>query len=253
MQRLLSLSSLRGLPAVTVNGATSILSHEAISATSTSTSAAWSALQQRTAVSLRHFAAGSTPYNPGYPSDNSSSSSLYNAGSAPSHGGSGVVGVRRASSTSSASSSTSWTAPAEVLPFSEGRPPPVPPQYENLGKVAGPFTVEPQAAFAVVEVGGTQYKVTPDDLIYSEKLGGVDVNDTVSLSRVLMLGTPSTTIVGRPYVVGARVTAVVEEQFLDGKVLIFKKRRRKNSRRLKGHRQPLTALRITKVEGLPSD
>ncbi|KAL0049323.1 hypothetical protein WJX82_011342 [Trebouxia sp. C0006] len=57
-------------------------------------------------------------------------------------------------------------------------------------------------------------------------------------------------MIGRPCIPGAKVMAVVEEQFLNGKVLIFKKRRRKNSRRLNGHRQELTGLRITDVHGL---
>ena len=71
----------------------------------------------------------------------------------------------------------------------------------------------------------------------SEKLRDVDVNDRVKLGRVLMLGSRHETIIGRPLVPNASVTAVIEEQFQDAKVLIFKKRRRKNSRRLKGHRQ----------------
>ena len=71
----------------------------------------------------------------------------------------------------------------------------------------------------------------------SEKLRDVDVNDRVKLGRVLMLGSRHETIIGRPLIPNASVTAVIEEQFQDAKVLIFKKRRRKNSRRLKGHRQ----------------
>ena len=110
--------------------------------------------------------------------------------------------------------------------------------------------MEPRPVFAVVEVGGTQYKVTPDDVIITEKLDGVDVNDKIKLQRVLVLGSAEETVIGRPYVPEASVIAAVEEQFLDGKVLIFKKRRRKNSRRTKGHRQPLTTLRILDVHGL---
>ena len=93
-----------------------------------------------------------------------------------------------------------------------------------------------------------QYKVTPDDLIITEKLSGVDVNDRIRLNKVLLLGNKTETIIGRPAVEGASVIAVVEEQFLDGKVLVFKKRRRKNSRRLNGHRQPLTSLRVVDIE-----
>lgn len=123
-------------------------------------------------------------------------------------------------------------------------------QYSHVGRITGPYVVKPKPVFAVVELGPTQFKVTPDDLVYSEKLKGVDVGDKVSLNRVLLLGNTATTVIGRPCVPGAIVSAIVEEQFLNGKVLIFKKRRRKNSRRLNGHRQELTGLRITEVVGL---
>ena len=145
-------------------------------------------------------------------------------------------------------------------------------QYSYSGRITGPYIVKPKAVFAVVELGPTQFKVTPDDLVYSEKLKGVDVGDQVSLNRVLLLGNTATTVIGRPCIPGATVTAVVEvrflanthpeyrldvsgrpnvtdrlllnlqEQFLNGKVLIFKKRRRKNSRRLNGHRQVIVGL-----------
>ncbi|KAG7670676.1 hypothetical protein Ndes2526B_g00460 [Nannochloris sp. 'desiccata'] len=123
----------------------------------------------------------------------------------------------------------------------------------RLEKISGPYKIEHQPVFAVVEVGGTQYKVTPDDVIITEKLDGVDVSDKIQLQRVLLLGTAAETVIGRPYVPDATVTAVVEEQFLDGKVIIFHKRRRKNSRRTKGHRQPLTTLRILSVEGIETN
>lgn len=114
-------------------------------------------------------------------------------------------------------------------------------------KITGPYKIEQQPLFAVVEVSGTQYKVTPDDLIVTEKISGLDINDTIRLNRVLLLGSKTETVIGRPYVQDASVTAAVEEQFLDGKVIVFKKRRRKNSRRTNGHRQPLTSLRILSV------
>ena len=125
--------------------------------------------------------------------------------------------------------------------------------HVRLESISEPYKVEPQPVFAVVEVGGTQYKVTPSDVIVTEKLDGVDVNDKIRLQRVLVLGSPEETIIGRPYIPGATVTAAVEEQFLDGKVLIFHKRRRKNSRRTKGHRQPLTTLRILSVDGFEEE
>lgn len=122
--------------------------------------------------------------------------------------------------------------------------------YSRLSRpITEAYRVTPKGAFAVVEVGGTQYKVTPDDIIITEKLHDVDVNDRIRLQRVLMLGSATETIIGRPCIPGASVVAGVEEQFLDGKVIIFHKRRRKNSRRTRGHRQPLTKLRIIDIEG----
>lgn len=127
----------------------------------------------------------------------------------------------------------------------------LPDVYVRLADPIGEqYSVPVKRVFAVVEVGGTQYKVTPNDVIVVEKLSGVDVNDRLELRRVLLLGSQAETVIGRPYVPEAAVTAVVEEQFLDGKVLIFHKRRRKNSRRLRGHRQPLTTLRVLDVHGI---
>ena len=64
---------------------------------------------------------------------------------------------------------------------------------------------------------------------------------------MLLVGNVTRTVVGRPFVPGCAVTAVVEEQLRDAKVVSFKKRRRKNSRRLTGHRQQLTALRVVDI------
>lgn len=126
-----------------------------------------------------------------------------------------------------------------------------PPMFEATGRrLEGAVAPAPARVFAVVEVGGAQHKVTPDDLLVVEKLAGVDVNDVVRLPRVLLLGSAAETLVGRPFVPGAEVLAAVEEQFLDGKVLIFHKRRRKNSRRMQGHRQPLTTLRVLEIVGI---
>mmetsp|Transcript_10609 Transcript_10609/g.30206 ORF Transcript_10609/g.30206 Transcript_10609/m.30206 type:complete len:234 (-) Transcript_10609:75-776(-) len=124
------------------------------------------------------------------------------------------------------------------------------PQYSVVGQVEGEYEVNPANTFAVVEVGPHQFKVTAGDIVITEKLTGVDVDDKLSLKTVLMLGSTTETIVGRPYVPDAYVVAAVEEQFLDAKKMIFKFRRRKNSKRLKGHRQPLTSLRILEVHGI---
>lgn len=87
----------------------------------------------------------------------------------------------------------------------------LPPVYSPLGETVGErYSVQPKRVFAVVEVGGTQYKVTPDDVIVVEKLGDVDVNEKLRLQRVLLLGSAAETVVGRPYVPGAAVDAAVE-------------------------------------------
>ena len=87
-----------------------------------------------------------------------------------------------------------------------------PPQYVKSGRLDARHFPHRLPVFAVVEVGPTQYKVSADDLIYAEKLKDVDVNDTVKLTRVLLLGSRYETIVGRPLVPGASVTAAVEVQ-----------------------------------------
>ena len=87
-----------------------------------------------------------------------------------------------------------------------------PPQYHRSGSVEGKYTVTRKPVFAVVEVGATQFKVSPDDLIWSEKLKGVTVNDKLSLMRVLMLGSETETVIGRPFIPQASVLAAVEVQ-----------------------------------------
>lgn len=87
-------------------------------------------------------------------------------------------------------------------------------QYSYSGTLTERYHVNRKPVFAVVELGPTQFKVTPDDLVYSEKLTGVDIGDQVSLNRVLLLGNTATTVIGRPHVPGATVTAVVEVTWL---------------------------------------
>eukprot|EP00262_Sarcandra_glabra_P005233 TRINITY_DN1660_c2_g2_i1.p1 TRINITY_DN1660_c2_g2~~TRINITY_DN1660_c2_g2_i1.p1 ORF type:complete len:268 (-),score=41.92 TRINITY_DN1660_c2_g2_i1:267-1070(-) len=104
--------------------------------------------------------------------------------------------------------------------------------------------------FAVVQIGSHQFKVSNGDSIFTERLKFCEVNDKLILNRVLMLGSKTQTIIGRPILPNAAVHAVVEEHALDAKVIIFKKKRRKNYRRTKGHRQELTKLRITDIQGI---
>mgnify|MGYP004004283095 FL=1 len=100
--------------------------------------------------------------------------------------------------------------------------------------------------FAVLNTGGKQYKVSQGDLIEVEKLDS-DVGDKVTLSQVLMVGEGEKVEVGSPYVSNCKVTGEVVEQGKGAKIIVFKKKRRKNYRRKKGHRQFFTQLKITEI------
>lgn len=104
---------------------------------------------------------------------------------------------------------------------------------------------EPRA-FAVVRVLGSQYKVVPTDKIVTSAMAGA-IGQEVKFEDVLLVGSATSTVVGAPLVAGSYVTAVIEEQTLADKVIVFKKRRRKNYRRRTAHRQSVTTLRITSV------
>jgi len=97
--------------------------------------------------------------------------------------------------------------------------------------------------FAVIRTGGKQYKVVKDEFLSVEKLEG-DVGATVEISDVLMAGGK----IGSPLLAGAKVLAEIVRQFRDDKVIIFKKRRRHNYRRKKGHRQYLTQIKIIDIK-----
>ncbi len=93
---------------------------------------------------------------------------------------------------------------------------------------------------------GSQYKVVPSDKIVTSAMAGA-IGEEVKLSDVLLVGSATATIVGTPNVEHSYVTAVVEEQTLADKVIVFKKKRRKNYRRRTAHRQSVTTLRIMSV------
>ena len=99
--------------------------------------------------------------------------------------------------------------------------------------------------FAVIKTGGKQYRVAAEDVIKIEKVAG-EPGEIVQLGEVLMLGGDNVTV-GVPTVAGASVAAEVLEQGRGEKVIAFKKRRRKNSRRKRGHRQEFTLLRVTEI------
>ena len=100
--------------------------------------------------------------------------------------------------------------------------------------------------FAVLNTGGKQYKVSQGDLIEVEKLN-TKAGDTVILDQVLMVGEGENVEVGSPYVSGYKVTGEVIEQGKGAKIIVFKKKRRKNYRRKNGHRQLFTQLKITEI------
>jgi large subunit ribosomal protein L21 len=99
--------------------------------------------------------------------------------------------------------------------------------------------------FAVFKTGGKQYRVVTEDVLKVDKIEG-EPGQVVEFGEVLAVGGDSVTI-GAPTVAGATVAAEVLDQGRGAKIIAFKKRRRKNSRRKRGHRQEFTLLRITEI------
>lgn len=100
--------------------------------------------------------------------------------------------------------------------------------------------------FAVIKTGGKQYKVAANDLIKVEKLDG-QLDDVIEFSEVLLVSSDGNVTFGAPFVKGASVKAKIVEQARARKVIAFKKRRRQNSKRTRGHRQSLTFVRIADI------
>ncbi|KAB0664493.1 50S ribosomal protein L21 [Oryzomonas japonica] len=99
--------------------------------------------------------------------------------------------------------------------------------------------------YAVIKTGGKQYKVSEGEFLKVEKLDG-NIGDSIEFAEVLMVGGEKVAI-GAPLVVGATVTAKIAAQGKDKKILVFKSKRRKDSRKLRGHRQERTVLKIEKI------
>ena len=99
--------------------------------------------------------------------------------------------------------------------------------------------------FAVIKTGGKQYRVVPDDVLEVGKIEG-EVGSIVQLNEVLVVG-GDTPVLGVPTVAGASVAVEVLDHKRGPKVIAFKKRRRKNSRRKRGYRDEITVLRITEI------
>src|SRR5713226_8328255 len=104
---------------------------------------------------------------------------------------------------------------------------------------------EGRTMFAVIKTGGKQYRVAAEDVIKVEKVKG-DPGEIVQFGEVLVVGGDSVTL-GAPTIAGASVAAEVLEQGRGPKIIAFKKRRRKNSRRKRGHRQEFTLVRVTEI------
>ena len=101
--------------------------------------------------------------------------------------------------------------------------------------------------YAIVETGGKQYRVENGSLLQVERLSG-DVGGQVVLSEVRLVHGDKGVLVGQPLVKGAKVMAEIIDQGRTRSIMVFKKQRRKNYRRTKGHRQNFTKLRITGIE-----
>ena len=101
--------------------------------------------------------------------------------------------------------------------------------------------------YAVIETGGKQVRVSEGSVIYVEKLD-VNAGDSFTFDKVLMVGGEDVKI-GNPYVAGATVTATVEKQGKQKKIIVFKMKPKKKYRRKKGHRQPYTKLVVNQING----
>jgi large subunit ribosomal protein L21 len=102
--------------------------------------------------------------------------------------------------------------------------------------------------FAVIKTGGKQYKVAAEDQITVMTLPG-EAGEKVVFGEVLALFDGEASHVGAPHVKGASVVGEIVEQTRGPKVIAFKKRRRKNSKRKRGHRQDLTVVKVTEILG----
>ncbi len=105
--------------------------------------------------------------------------------------------------------------------------------------------------FAVIKTGGKQYRVAANDVITIAKLDA-EAGQAVTFDTVLMLTGDAGTKIGAPALPGVTVQGEVVDQTRGKKVIAFKKRRRQNSRRKRGHRQDYTVVRITGIDGGPA-
>jgi large subunit ribosomal protein L21 len=102
-------------------------------------------------------------------------------------------------------------------------------------------------SFAVIQTGGKQYKVSASEILKIERLNNNEEGKTVEFKNVLFLNDDKTTEIGNPNIQGAKVEATILKNTKNKTILVFKKKRRKNSRKKYGHRQPISLIRITKI------
>ena len=102
-------------------------------------------------------------------------------------------------------------------------------------------------SFAVIQTGGKQYKVKASDILKIEKLKNSKPDSTIEFNEVLAYGDDKTLEIGSPLVKGAKVEAELMKNSKNRTILIFKKRRRQNSRRKNGHRQQYSLIKIKKI------
>ena len=102
-------------------------------------------------------------------------------------------------------------------------------------------------SYAVIKTGGKQYKVKSGEIIKIEKLPDSKLDTTIKFNEILAYGDAKSIEIGTPYIEGAKVEADLIKNVKDRTILIFKKRRRQNSRRKNGHRQEHTMIRINKI------
>ena len=102
-------------------------------------------------------------------------------------------------------------------------------------------------SFAVIQTGGKQYKVKTGEILKIEKLEKVDANSKIEFKEILAYGDDKIAEVGSPKIDGAKVEANLVKNGKNRTILIFKKRRRQNSRRKNGHRQEFSLIKINKI------
>ncbi len=103
--------------------------------------------------------------------------------------------------------------------------------------------------YAIIQTGGKQYQVSPGDVIRVESLNG-QKGDTVTIPEVLFVAKDQEILVGRPYLEGVSVTGEILHQGRNRKILVFKHKRRKGYKKLVGHRQHYTQIKIKKIKGI---